>query len=147
MKLLLSLFLFSSLCYAQNNNWDRLKKSAHDIGFCVYSINERHCNEHQDTLSKYENEADEDKDVYYFLMKEDWAKKRITEWAKQQQGDPKTHILLFDINQGFEYKTKQNRPRANRSFFILDLKDELTLKIGYKGYDLTISHNNTPNML
>jgi hypothetical protein len=147
MKLLFSLFLFSSLCYAQNNNWDKLKKSAHSIGFCIYNINEPHCNKHEATLKKYEENAKEDEDVYYFLLKEDWAKKRLTEWAEQQQGNLKTHILLFDINQGFKYRNELNSPKANSRFYILDLKDELTLKIGYKRYSLTISHNNEPNIL
>lgn len=147
MKLLLSLFLFSSLCYAQNNNWDRLKKSAHNIGFCVYNINQTFCNAHQSLKTKYEQETKEDEDVYYFLMQEDWAKKRITDWAEQQQGNPKTHILLFDINQGFMHRNKSNSPKANSRFYILDLKNELILKTGYKGYDLTISHNNKPNIL
>ena len=147
MKLLLSLFFCSSLCYAQNNNWNKLKKSAHNIGLCVYNINEAHCTEHETAQKKYEEKANEDEDVYYFLMTKKWAKKRLTEWAKQQQGDAKTQILLFDINQGFEYQSKSNNPKANNRFYILDLKDELTLKIGHKGYHLIISHNNAPNML
>ncbi|WP_452596658.1 hypothetical protein [Pontimicrobium sp. MEBiC01747] len=144
MKLILSLILFSSLSYAQNNNWAKLKKSAHAIGFCIYNINEAYCNEHKAILNKHEGEEDEE--VHYFLMKEKWAKKRITDWAQQQKSHAKTHILLFDINQGFKYKNKLNNKKTNNRFYIIDLKDQLILKIGYKKYNITIS-NNKPNIL
>jgi len=146
MKILLSLFLFSNLCFSQNNSWTRLNKSAHAIGFCIYNINESYCNQHKVSLDKYKKEAKDKEEVYYFLMKEDWAKKRVTEWAKQQQNNSNTQILIFDINQGFKHRNKNNSKKINNRFYIVDIEDELTLKIGHKGNSISISHNK-PNML
>jgi len=132
MKIIIPLFLLLTISFgfAQNNsNWKALKKSAHDIGYCIYNVNEVFCSNHESIKSKYEQELQEEEELYYFVMKEDWAKQRVIDWAKQESLKNKYLVLFFDINQIYYLKEKDSNIRPNNSFFILDLEQEFEFKV------------------
>ncbi len=148
-----SLLLFFNISHTQENRdtWKALKESAHEIGFCVYNVNESFCDEHKIAKAKYEEEASEEEDVNYFVMKEEWAKKRMKDWAVKQALDENALLLVFDIDQGYENRERKSYLKPNYKYFILNLKDNLEFKIEKRSkkkvFRCTISHKQKPNML
>ncbi|MEH6538211.1 MAG: hypothetical protein V7719_17575 [Psychroserpens sp.] len=146
------LLLFSvSLCAQNNSHWEKLIESAHNVGFCLYNTEEVFCNIHQakyDDLQK--NRTDEEEELHYFVMKEDWAEYRVTDWAQRQSLSKASLVLFFNVNQGFEsdFGGIATRPSG---FFVVSLGDTLNFKIkrSYKKQALSCSifHKSKPNML
>ncbi|MFD0864075.1 hypothetical protein ACFQ1M_17810 [Sungkyunkwania multivorans] len=105
--------------------WTGLKDAAHDIGFCVFHLDMPFCDAHIEELERRQEEAGEDTDVYYFLMKEKWASKRIIDWAQRFEHDGKDGLLLFDIRQNRSPKNSKHYEKSSNNFMLFSLKDSI----------------------
>ncbi|WP_156112492.1 hypothetical protein [Lacinutrix jangbogonensis] len=147
----IAFFISLSVCAQSDSEWKKLIKSAHNIGFCVYNTNQVFCDLHKSRYQELEkNYSNEDKEFFYVTMKEEWAKKRVVDWAKNQSIAKEYLILLFDINQGFENDYDDYR-RARFGFFVINLKDDLQFEV-LRIYDkqpirCIVYHENEPNIL
>lgn len=159
-------FFVGLISFSQNESeWNTLLESAHNIGYCLYNVNQHFCNEHIATLNRLITEAPEDEpEIHYFIMKEEWAKKRITEWAERVtkwENDTKLNnnklVLFFDVNQYYIHFDSLRQIKSDSSFFghssffVVNLEDDLKFKINksYKNLALNCSvyHNSEPNIL
>ncbi|WP_299125346.1 hypothetical protein [uncultured Winogradskyella sp.] len=160
------LFFFSVVSYSQTKeDWDKLLDSPHNIGYCLYNVNQQFCNEHIATQNRIISEASEDEpEIHYFVMEEKWARERVTEWAERvTHWENNTRLnkadllLLFDINQYYIHFDLLRQIKSessffgHSSFFVVNLEDDLKFKInkGYKNLALNCSiyHDSEPNML
>lgn len=159
-KLFYISFFFYLTSFSQNKaEWSKLLESAHDIGYCLYNVNQEFCNDHIATQNRLINEMPEDQpEVTYFVMEQEWAKERVTEWAKRytnwensSQLNKNNLVLFFDINQSYIQFNSLREIKSHSSFFIVNLEDDLKFKInkGYKNLALNCSiyHDSEPNML
>lgn len=161
----ISLFL-GLLTFSQNNvEWDELLDSAHNIGYCLYNVNQQFCNEHIATQNRLVSEAPEDEpEIHYFVMEEQWAKERVegwiervTNWENDMTMNKANLVLFFDINQYYIHFDSLRKIKSDSgffgysSFFVVNLEDDLKFKInkGYKDSALNCSvyHDSEPNML
>ena len=147
-----TLLLWTAIVGAQSNsNWNTLISSAHEIGYCLYHLDEVFCNAH---LSRYnellKNSESHEDELNYFTMKEEWARKRIEDWANSQALPKASLLLFFNINQGFEGDTGKFNSKPH-GFFIVSLKNDLQFKVlnRYKKLALmcSIFHKDKPNIL
>ncbi len=117
--------LFSFLSFFQNqSDWENLKNAAHQLGFCVYRIDETYCKEH---IGEYEKRQargkEEEGEVHYFELKENWAKKRIQKFSSFHERSAKDFLMLFDVQQGPLPDSPDSY--SYHGFIIIDLKNEI----------------------
>jgi len=118
--------LSAKSCQKKTNQWEQLKTAAHKIGLCVYHTDEDFCFEHKNEFSKREQSINpEEEDLYYFEMKEDWAKKRVADHAGFEKRAKEEYLILYDVRQGpFVFKDKSKVETSSKSFVIVNLKDD-----------------------
>ncbi|MEM6964667.1 MAG: hypothetical protein AAF573_07880 [Bacteroidota bacterium] len=132
------IFLSFLLCFTcahpkkitPTSSWEKLKSSAHQIGFCVYHINMPRCTEHDGEYERLRAITPEYEEVDYFEMKATWAKQRIKTWAERQKMPSDQYLILFDINQGNRWEEKKSNGIINRygGFSIFNLKNEISFQ-------------------
>ena len=154
------LLCFSSTSYSQNeSDWGKLVESAHKIGYCLYNINQQFCDVH---IAEYERLVEEASKVepeeHYFVMREEWAKERVINWAERVSGwENKTKLkvenllLFFKIPQDTIDEVPIATIETTFAFFVVNLEDDLkfSIKKRHKNVALncSISHKVEPNML
>ncbi|MBO6881429.1 hypothetical protein [Winogradskyella sp.] len=162
MKSLITLLIlfFCLTCYSLNNNdWDELIESAHDIGYCLYNVNKKFCNQHIEEYNRLVKETEDvEPEVHHFVMREEWAKNRVTTWAERVTGwedrtnlDAKNLVLFFSIPQDLVGDIPIATVETASSFFVVNLEDDLKFSVdkSYKkiAMNCSISHKGKPNML
>ena len=158
--LLLGCLICASL-NAQNDSWDAFKKAARDIGLCVYNVNEPFYNCQEGLMERAEQITPDSLEVHYFIMKEHWAKRRTSEWAKSQGLEEDLLILFFDVGQDLELGQheeeklqtwQRSMPRmSNGKFFIISLENDIKFKVRNHFSDIALNfkmyHSEKPNIL
>lgn len=123
--LLLSILPSILLGQEKREQWQRLKEASHAIGFCVYNTDMPFCNDHELEKEKREQAASKDDEVFYFIMKKEWAAPRVAKWAQRQHKTPSSGLILFDIRQGKKPANVTRPQRPYNSFLLLSLSDSI----------------------
>lgn len=103
--------------------WLNFTKAAHQIGFCVYNVNQAYCEDHQTEKELYQSTQEEENE--YFVMHEQWAEKRVIDWAKKQNQPRESFLMIFDIRQGYTKSRSVEDKKPYRSFLVFNLSDSI----------------------
>lgn len=164
MKLLVAYLLFFATLgsFSQNTTnkqWDNILHSAHNLGYCLYNVNQQFCNAH---IIKHEQLAKEmstnELEINCFIMKEEWAKQRVENWAERVSGwknrtklSVENLVLFFRISQDNIGEVPIATIETASAFFVVNLEDDLKFFVrkSYKNIALNcvISHKQKPNIL
>lgn len=165
-KVFYGLLLIGLTSFSQNKDeWHQLLESAHNVGYCLYNVNQQFCNDHLATQNRLISEAPEDEpEIHYFVMEEQWAKERVIDWAERVtnwENDTVLNeddlVLFFDVNQHYIHFDSLIHIKSDSeffghsNFFVVNFNDDLKFKINkrYKNLALNCSiyHDKEPNML
>ncbi|MFD1294977.1 hypothetical protein ACFQ5N_14125 [Lutibacter holmesii] len=122
---------YSQIEHSNNELWLALKNSAHNIGFCVYNVQQEPCIEHLHIKNELEKISETpDTDINYFLLNPKWAKDRLTELSKNNNSKLENYIILFDIDQNSFKKLNDSTKTSNsyKMFSIFNLNNEFEFK-------------------
>lgn len=125
----LSVLNFHSKSYEKKSDqWEQLKDAAHKIGLCIYNTEETFCSEHKDEFSKREQAVNlEEEEVYYFEMKENWAKERVAGRVDFEKHAQENFLIFYDIQQGpFVFKDNSKAEISTRNFIMINLQDDFS---------------------
>ncbi|WP_412561504.1 hypothetical protein [Winogradskyella sp. MIT101101] len=153
-------FFYCFINYSQSTSeWNRLLESSHEIGYCLYNINQKFCSKHIEAYNHLVKETEDvEPEVHHFVMREEWAKNRVTTWAERVTGwedrtklDVKNLVLFFSIPQDLVGDIPIATVETVSSFFVVNLEDDLKFSVekSYKkiAMNCSISHKGKPNML
>ncbi|WP_375558689.1 hypothetical protein ACE193_13145 [Bernardetia sp. OM2101] len=108
--LLLFVFYFiSSFQLFKTNSWNELKEATHQLGFCIYKIDEPNCKKHSQLDSTTNLPR-------VFPLEEEWASERLKGWSETQNTNINDGLILFDLVQEHTLPKK-----SFNSFLILNL--------------------------
>ena len=135
--ILLTCLSFSSYSQSKKINletWNSFKESAHKIGFCVYHVQMKACNQHSKIKLVLEKISEPESDINYFEMKDSWANKRLIELAKTQKSNSADYFILFDIDQKSFKKLYHSKKTSNSylKFSIFDIKKQIPIQCSTK---------------
>lgn len=122
---------YAQITTSDSVTWDSFKSSAHQIGFCLYHIEQDVCTEHNQIEKELIKIHADTLDTYYFTLNENWAKERLTELASRNNTNSEDYLILFDIDQGAFRELYDSTTMSNtyRMFSILDINNNYTFTV------------------
>lgn len=153
-------FFLSLISFSQNNDeWNQLLESAHNIGYRLYNINQSFCDVHINEYNRLVKEsAESEPEAHHFVMIEQWAKdrvinwvKRVTDWQDRSQLNVDNLLIFFRSTQDSVVEVPIATVETAASFFVVNLEDDLKFSVNksYKKIALNCSiyHDKKPNIL
>lgn len=121
---------YSQIEKTKSETWITFKNSAHNIGFCVYHIQQEACEEHLQIKDELQKISDSDSEVHYYELNPEWAKNRLISLAKNNASKPESYFILFDIDQSSYSKLYNSTKTSNsyKMFSVIDIKNKFEFK-------------------
>ncbi len=121
---------YSQIEKTKSETWIAFKNSAHNIGFCVYHIQQEACEDHSEVKDELLKISDPESEVYYYQLDSKWAKNRLISLAKNNASKPENYFILFDVDQGSFAKLYDSTKTSNsyKMFSVFDLRDNFEIK-------------------
>lgn len=121
---------YSQIVKINSEAWIAFKNSAHNIGFCVYHIQQEACDDHLQIKDELQKNSDSDSENHYYTLNPEWAKNRLISLAKNNASKPERYFILFDIDQSSFNKLYDSTKTSNsyKMFSVFDIKNKFQIK-------------------